>query len=971
MAAKRKEMTLTRVRVCRILEPTNPVLQDALAAEGGNAKFKIDKFDLIIFSGSISHCLDTAHLYTITAIKSKNKIQGESVWIVTRAIKGDPLPCTPETIARLARCHPEQVCSSLRSVLVNSNVSDIQTTAFSWWAYVRVAVAELKTSNANDNTPHTWFADLIEHAGGYVRDLTLAKLLPIYGAECLGAIPSHMLLRTAIAICDPKAWMLCFWWNSARLSFLLPELDVETAKTASRTALTTDIDTTVMKPDSVLVRGTTWRIASIVTGERSAIKKMADTGVAFVSEQSIFNESTDHGKWTILPADLESAEKLGLLMLNEKVLQYGIETHDPICSKMRNCRVIGIMSTLHMEAYIAQKIADIVVSRDDGRTLHALETYEPDDKPQDHVPTDEQQAAIDNCLASRIHLVVGGPGTGKTTVVARGVASAFPSEAVVFVAATGTASERLRQCVGTGHTVHSIIAQLEARKDVEQSETESSSSSDSEHKHKRKKHKKQDMHVHPRDVLVLMIEEASAMPAKMFAALLDRMPAATRIYMFGDDSQMSPPCGGPSIFSALITTLSPHGGVSRLENCMRVSATSAALLTNLTAMRQCLVSSETGHAATCKLDWSPDPMSGHSFCFVGYRGMSDATRIVRNVMAQISSSTRGDKRPTFQVVAHSNKAVNEMLACWSSSGRDAIPVDEMGERLLPAELDHPIVQWDIPRPVRANAGDNIIIGAGDRIMFMKNRYGPVRVLTNGMIVTIDRLVDGMFDPKSASHCARRFARGHGSASVYISASHDDVISVRKMVPQWATPVARLDSPLSSAVSLLVAERSRLHAAARQSHAPKTNLPSHQDIPRGAQVHRYILASELDAWIDVTKYGPTLIAPAQVATIAKLQGHEVDIIIVVITPNAAVSHASARELYTACSRGKQRCIVVVPDFDAANTACPSTEFLKILTKRDAAHDAASDAGDTVPWEHFSFMLLREMAKATDIQHAHTV
>ena len=731
-------------------------------------------------------------------------------WSIQHMKKRGTLPSTPLLVARLAQRHPEEVCMSLSNVLGSGTLESFRrmdvhvacrpqvcmmpssaayeqrqtsavlphatmyNTAFSWWAYIRVAARELKNAAPSADAPYatsssdqcstkplTWFTDLLEHAECYVRDMTIKLLNNVYEEECLGVIPTNVLVRVAIELCSPKAWSMCFWWNTAQFSFMLPELSPAEARRISWIAINRDKDEpasdSARPPVGILTPGTTWRAAAIVADEHSFIRELTDAGVAFVSEQMLLEHPRDDPVWQITRADLDAAETLGFVIASQEklrtinALNYRTESD---LSKA-DVRIVALLPTLHMEAYVAAKLHDIVHERDDTAARLALQQHAARQRPPAVAgtinPTEEQTAAILACLNSRLHVVVGGPGTGKTSVVAKGVANAFPQDCVVFVAATGTAAERLCQCVGMGYTVHSVVAQLEAPR---------TSGDDAE----------RCTGIDPTKVCVLLVEEASAMPAKMLIALLDKMPAASRVYMFGDDAQMPPPCGGPSVFSAIIA-LNTH--VSRLCQCMRVSHKSDALLHNLTVMRHHVLRGTTGSnsgapaesasipmspaaqlqtiASKCYLNWSSDLQQPHSFYFVaGGSTPAATTGIVRRAMTSIISSTLAenvlaDKHPSFQVVTHTNRMVELMLESWAAAS-------------LESSANAP--------PVRINGGSSgILLGVGDRLMFKKNRYGA-RIITNGMIVTIERIVDGLFDPRLSWHAKVTLGKGSGFTSQF-------------------------------------------------------------------------------------------------------------------------------------------------------------------------------------------------------------
>ncbi len=75
------------------------------------------------------------------------------------------------------------------------------------------------------------------------------------------------------------------------------------------------------------------------------------------------------------------------------------------------------------------------------------------------VLTDQQQAAVDMVQHSRMSILVGGPGTGKTTTVNQIVAQAKKQRKTVFMAApTGKAAKRMTEATGEpASTIHSLL----------------------------------------------------------------------------------------------------------------------------------------------------------------------------------------------------------------------------------------------------------------------------------------------------------------------------------------------------------------------------------------------------------------------------------------------------------------------------------------------------------------------------------
>lgn len=158
---------------------------------------------------------------------------------------------------------------------------------------------------------------------------------------------------------------------------------------------------------------------------------------------------------------------------------------------------------------------------------------------------DWQKIACALALRGRLTIITGGPGTGKTYTAARLLALLFAMSPegkpwrFALAAPTGKAAARLKQSIdaaldglqqglgdalplgelasslGTARTLHSLLgARTETR------------------------HFRHNA-ANPLDVDVLVVDEASMVHLEMMAALLDALPAATRIVLLGDKDQLA------------------------------------------------------------------------------------------------------------------------------------------------------------------------------------------------------------------------------------------------------------------------------------------------------------------------------------------------------------------------------------------------------------------------------------------------
>ncbi|MEY4561881.1 MAG: hypothetical protein RLZZ618_1158 [Pseudomonadota bacterium] len=158
---------------------------------------------------------------------------------------------------------------------------------------------------------------------------------------------------------------------------------------------------------------------------------------------------------------------------------------------------------------------------------------------------DWQQAACAVALRGRLSIITGGPGTGKTYTAARLLAALYamdPDPArlrVALAAPTGKAAARLKQSIdqalqalappsgeasplmawashlGAARTLHSLLG---ARPGTRRFARDS---------------------LHPLEVDVLIVDEASMVHLEMMSALLDALPPTARLVLLGDKDQLS------------------------------------------------------------------------------------------------------------------------------------------------------------------------------------------------------------------------------------------------------------------------------------------------------------------------------------------------------------------------------------------------------------------------------------------------
>ena len=158
---------------------------------------------------------------------------------------------------------------------------------------------------------------------------------------------------------------------------------------------------------------------------------------------------------------------------------------------------------------------------------------------------DWQQLACAVALRSRVAVLTGGPGTGKTYTAARLLALLAAMEPpgrpwrVALAAPTGKAAARLRQSIDGA--LQDLQTPLQGVLDVQALAQRLGPARTLHALLGAQPHTRQMRHHagHPLDVDVLLVDEASMVHLEMMAALLDALPASARLVLLGDKDQLA------------------------------------------------------------------------------------------------------------------------------------------------------------------------------------------------------------------------------------------------------------------------------------------------------------------------------------------------------------------------------------------------------------------------------------------------
>ena len=175
--------------------------------------------------------------------------------------------------------------------------------------------------------------------------------------------------------------------------------------------------------------------------------------------------------------------------------------------------------------------------------------YDPgsDEDPEGEL-TPEQWAAVRAAFVSRVSILTGGPGVGKTVCTRAIVTEAERADATIALCApTGRAARRIEEA--TGHQAETIHRMLEWRRGRQPNYRSG----------------------HPLPVDMVIVDEASMLNLRLMEVLLDGLAESTHIVFVGDADQL-PPIGAGKPFGDLIE--SGMAPVVRLSQIFRQAARS-------------------------------------------------------------------------------------------------------------------------------------------------------------------------------------------------------------------------------------------------------------------------------------------------------------------------------------------------------------------------------------------------------------
>ena len=246
--------------------------------------------------------------------------------------------------------------------------------------------------------------------------------------------------------------------------------------------------------------------------------------------------------------------------------------HDPKPLVLSNDKIYFYKYWLY-ENSLAEKVMDL--SRGCGKYEQRADEIEVVFAKLFDEKSTEQQKAAENVIRHRFSVITGGPGTGKTTTVAKilaGILSVYNDERVILAAPTGKAAARMTEALK--HSVNDENNNVKIDfKDVPENICSKILSLEGQTTHRilgKKFGKPGKNKENPIYADLIIVDEASMIDINMFSELLDALSEKTSLILLGDKDQLASIDVG-NVLADICTNraLLPDGTVSELKTSHR------------------------------------------------------------------------------------------------------------------------------------------------------------------------------------------------------------------------------------------------------------------------------------------------------------------------------------------------------------------------------------------------------------------
>jgi exodeoxyribonuclease V alpha subunit len=259
-----------------------------------------------------------------------------------------------------------------------------------------------------------------------------------------------------------------------------------------------------------------------------------------------------------LPEDdlLPAAEKLLEIptAILRDALQLELQDETVVADKMADHRCIFLGHLWTAEKLIAERLKTLAVGKPYGPEIDTAEAIPWIEKKLEVTLADSQREAVKKAVSSKVMVITGGPGVGKTTLV-NAILRILAAKAVnvALAAPTGRAAKRLSETTGMeAKTIHRLLEVDPMRGGFKRSVDD------------------------PLDCDLLVLDETSMVDVPLMASVVKALPDKAGLILVGDVDQL-PSVGPGQVLADVINSRAVP--VARLTEIFRQAAQSK-IITN-------------------------------------------------------------------------------------------------------------------------------------------------------------------------------------------------------------------------------------------------------------------------------------------------------------------------------------------------------------------------------------------------------